>query len=243
MTSPAKYDTLEAFLAGEALSLSDPPERLQRALTHRSYSFENDLTTDNERLEFLGDAVIGLLVSEALFARPGGADEGALSKARAALVNRKALGRAARELQLGQHLRLGRGEEQEGGRDRLSTLGCALEAVVGAIYLERGLDACRRFVEAFLVPNEDDWVERATSADFEAKSRLQERLQQSSQPLPRYEIVGEDGPDHAKRFVVEVYIGDTMAGRGEGPRKKAAENAAARAALDALEAAEAGDAK
>lgn len=211
------------------------PERLELielALTHTSYAFENNLEGDNERLEFLGDAVLGFLVSQHLYTTHRQITEGELSKLKSQLVSRSVLGRVAFELGIGRLIRVGRGEEQTGGRRRLSLLGSALEALIGAVYLDLGLDAAHKFITPFLLNVEDTITQQEAFQDY--KSRLQETVQRLFSCVPRYETIHAEGPDHDKTFYVSVYVGDELMGYGQGRRIKSAENRAARAALQKL---------
>ncbi len=204
---------------------------LIRALVHRSALNEQfDLAPcSNERLEFLGDAVLGLVTAEYLYHRFPEYREGDLTNLRAALVCGEALAQFARQIHLGQFLYLSKGEEASGGRDREASLACAFEALVGAIYLDQGLPAARRFLQRFIEPEGGRAV---PSLDKDPKSHLQEIVQGKYQRTPRYRTVAEEGPDHAKIFTVEVLMGDQVLGRGTGRSKQAAERAAAQAALD-----------
>jgi ribonuclease-3 len=207
------------------------------SLTHKSYVNEHrgDGWEDNERLEFLGDAVIDLVVSEYLVARFPLAREGDLSKLRAAVVDEAGLAAMARALELGELLRLGRGEEMTAGREKASLLADSMEAVIAAVFLERGLPAAHALVDRFL----DDAYARAEagSLDRDWKTQLQEMGQARQRSSPRYRVVAEVGPDHAKTFEIEVELRGTVLGRGSGRSKKDAEQAAAREALEALAAA------
>ena len=208
------------------------PELLAQALTHRSAGAPH-----NERLEFLGDALVNLFVAEALYARWPRADEGALTRARAELVRESALAPIARQLDLGALLTLGPGEMKSGGHRRDSILADALEAVVAAVYLDAGFEACRTVV----MP----WFEAAMDAlppphkvGKDAKTRLQEWLQGRQKPLPVYQLVAESGEDHAKTFRVScTLVQPALVTEGEGGSRRGAEQAAAEAALSALEAA------
>jgi ribonuclease-3 len=204
------------------------PGLLEQALTHRSAGPRH-----NERLEFLGDGVVNLLVAEALFQRWPKADEGALTRARAELVREAALATIARGLDLGSRLILGPGEMKSGGHRRDSILADALEAVVAAIYLDAGFDACR----AAVLP----WFETALAAlpvgrpEKDAKTRLQEWLQGRQKPLPLYELVGESGDEHAKVFLARCSIAEpALSAEGEGSSRRNAEQAAAAALLESL---------
>jgi ribonuclease-3 len=207
------------------------PQLLREALTHSSYVNEKpcEVTTDNERLEFLGDAVFDLLVAEELHQRYPTAREGELTAMRATLVRTDTLAHVSRRLDLPGHLFLGRGEEASGGRERPANLCAALEAVIGATYLDRGLQQARRLVLSLLSDTLEALTETRRMRD--AKSLLQEEVQGRLHCTPVYRTVSESGPDHAKEFVVEVVVADRALGKGRGPSKQAAEQAAARSAL------------
>ncbi len=203
---------------------------LSRALTHRSYLNENkDAIEDNERLEFLGDAVLDFIVADWLYNHYPEKPEGDLTRLRAALVHTDQLANFARQIQLGRSLRLGRGEIQAGGRERSTLLCDAFEALIGALYLHGGISA----VNDFLVPMLKDVVDIIfqNHMDEDTKSRLQEWAQGNGFSSPRYILVAEEGPDHAKSFEMEVRIGIKSYGRGKGSSKQVAEKAAARQAL------------
>jgi ribonuclease III len=198
------------------------------------------LPRDNERLEFLGDAVLELLTSEYLLVTFPEWSEGQLSKSRARIVNASSLEAAARRLRLGEHLRLGRGEEKTGGRDKQTLLADAFEAVIAAIYLDGGLSAAREILRKILF--EQALEERGEGiADSDRKSALQELLQGQGKPPAEYRLAGESGPDHQKVFRIEVWIGGDCMATGEGSTKKEAEQRAARTALEQLESTEAKD--
>ncbi|TWT20066.1 ribonuclease III [Luteimonas marina] len=208
------------------------PGLLEQALTHRSAGAPH-----NERLEFLGDAVLGLVVAEALYARWPKADEGSLTRARAELVRESALAAVARRLEVGERLVLGPGEMKSGGHRRDSILSDALEAVIGAIYLDAGFEACRRVVLSLF----EDAVSAvpASKVGKDAKTRLQEWLQARQKPLPQYELQAEAGEEHARVFVVRCVLSDPeAAAEGEGGSRRAAEQAAAAGVLELLGAAE-----
>jgi ribonuclease-3 len=211
------------------------PERLGEALVHRSWAHEQGSIDHNERLEFLGDAVLGLVAASWLYARHPEQPEGELARCKAWLVAAPTLAREARRLELGERLRLGVGEERSGGREKASILADALEAVFGAIWLDGGPEAARRVIERYL--EEADRAGEPTGGD--PKTVLQEVVQGRGWPLPSYAIVDEAGPDHEKCFVCEVSLRGEPAGRGEGRTKKEAQQRAAAAALEALAAAEA----
>jgi ribonuclease-3 len=207
---------------------------LRRALTHASYLNENPecAWSDNERLEFLGDAVADFLAAEYLYDRFPQWQEGRLTSLRAELVRSETLARFAVEIDLGSSLLLGRGEELGGGRSRPAMLGDAFEALLGALYLDQGIDT----VHGFLLPFFRSYVESLAGSGLvrDAKSQLQEWSQAEFHEPPTYVTVQETGPDHAKQFEVEVWILGQVRGRGSGSSKQAAEQAAARAALDAM---------
>jgi ribonuclease-3 len=200
---------------------------LESAWVHRSAANEHGLSGNYERLEFLGDAVLGLIAAEWLYRGNPELPEGELARRKSALVSAEALARYARELGLGHWLLLGTGEERSGGRDKESLLADSLEAVIAAVFLDGGLRSARKVVEAFL---------RAASqsldlGEADAKSELQERIQALGRDAPTYRVSAESGPDHDKRFTVEVMIDGKVAGSGTGRSKKAAEVEAARRAL------------
>jgi ribonuclease-3 len=203
----------------------------QMALTHRSYAFERDQTETNERLEFLGDAVLGLVVTDLAFARFPDLPEGDLAKLRAATVNMLTLADIARELGLGQEILLGKGEELSGGRDKTSILADAMEGVLGAVYLDRGLGAARTLIEKLFWPRMAAYARGEGDRDY--KTGLQELAAHDVGSIPQYRVV-EQGPDHAKEFTATVYIGGDPYGTGEGRSKKEAEQGAAREAYDRL---------
>lgn len=223
------------------LHFSDP-SLLETALTHRSYLNENPEhnSADNERLEFLGDAVLGLIVGAHLYRSLPEGREGDLTAMRAAVVNAEALSRFAREIGLGPLLLLSRGEATSGGRERAALLSAAFEAVVGAIYLDQGFQAAGDFVGRFVGPELERLRRGALEKD--AKSYLQELAQARWQVTPSYRTVEERGPDHAREFTVEVVIGSSVRGRGRGRSKQAAEQEAAREALQTWVEAEEGQA-
>jgi ribonuclease-3 len=207
------------------------PRLLLDALTHTSYAAEHAASdvVSNERLEFLGDAVLGLIASALLYSRLPAAPEGRLTGLRAELVRASTLANLARHIQLGPHLRLGRGEETTGGRERELLLARAMEAVIGALYLDGGMRAARHFLEPLLQSELESIQGQREVKD--AKSLLQEHAQAQLGITPTYRVVIEEGPAHARRFVVEALVGEHVAGRGEGSSKRQAEQAAASAAL------------
>jgi ribonuclease III len=208
---------------------------LLTAVTHRSFLNEMGAAdaTDNERLEFLGDAFVDLAAAEHLYRRLPEAQEGVLTALRAALVCKATLARFARQLGLGHYLRLGRGEAAGGGRDRPTILGDTFEAVVGALYLDGGAEAARDLVLRFLEPEAESVLAEQTFQD--AKSAFQEQIQQRWHVTPYYATVAEEGPQHERVFVVEVRVGQEVWGVGTGRSKAEAARWAARVALERIE--------
>ncbi len=206
-------------------------ELLERALTHRSFAHERESGEHYERLEFLGDAVLGLVAVGWLYERHPDLSEGRLSKLKSRLVSRSTLVAAAERLELGSLLRLGVGEERSGGRSKPSLLADAMEAVLGAVFLDRGFEAARRVAIPLL---ETASTELADSRASDPKTRLQELAQARGLDLPEYRVVEEEGPDHRKRFTVTCNVAGREAGRAEGRSKKLAEQRAAAAALARL---------
>lgn len=211
---------------------------LTRALTHRSYLNEHpgSVFEDNERLEFLGDAVLDFVVGAYLYHRFPEMNEGELTSLRAALVRAETLAAFARQLELGHFLRLGLGEAEHGGRERVPLLCATFEAVVGAIYLDKGLEPVRVLIEKLISAVIPDIL--ASAAHKDAKSEFQVWAQARHNVTPRYRVVGTTGPDHAKEFTVQVEVGEVVWGTGEGRSKQAAAQAAAQAALLKAEAIE-----
>ncbi len=205
---------------------------LERAMTHASWANEYGGERDNQRMEYLGDSVLNLAISTELFARYSDWPEGKLSRLRSQLVCEATLARMAVGLELGKHLKLGRGEDTSGGREKPSLLADAYEAVLAALYLDGGFPVAQRFVlDAFADEIEAESA-RQNKADF--KTRLQELVQATSDLRPRYSIVGTEGPPHAREFTAEVKVGEEVLGTGLGMSKKAAQQEAARGALDTL---------
>ena len=204
---------------------------LDNALTHSSYANEHrdEGLTSNERLEFLGDSVLGMVVADHLYREHPNMPEGELTRTRAAMVCEGSLVEVARMLELGRYLRLGKGEDAGGGRERPSILADATEAVLAAIYLDGGIAQVRRTIRTLILGNEEE-----LSASRDYKTALQELVQKESGRKLTYQLVGEEGPDHAKRFSVEVLLDGKALGAGEGRTKKAAEQNAAKAAIAAM---------
>ncbi len=203
---------------------------LEQAFVHRSYLNENPLFSQpsNERLEFLGDALLNFIVAEKLYEEFSDQPEGTLTEIRASLVCRDTLAELASSLNLGDRLLLGQGEEMNGGRSRPSNLANAMEALIGAIYLEQGLDAARTFVLEQLEPHLEETKAGQIIPNY--KAMLQEYVQGEGRPTPVYRLVEASGPDHDRRFTAEILVEGEALGTGEGKSKKAAENQAARAA-------------
>ena len=212
---------------------------LQRALTHRSYSHEHPGLAHNERLEFLGDAVLQLFVSAELFNNSDEASEGDLSRRRASLVSTIALGRLGQKLSLGDYLLLGKGEAKSGGRQKVHMLANVVEALMGACYLDGGSDAAQAMVRRLL----GDEISRvaAETAQVDYKTELQERMQQQGLNLPEYKVIDNKGPEHQRRFVVEVNVAanadqnETLYAQGEASSIKKAQREAARRVLEQLD--------
>ena len=252
---PSGLSELETLLGHEFAQ----PELLRRALTHRSLAYEqreiedgtgsssftesSDPSSDNEQLEFLGDAVVGLLVAEELCRRYPELNEGSLTRLRAELVSRRQLGSVAARLHLGDYMFLGRGEERSGGRHKNALLANCIEAVIGALYLDAGIERARAFViREVIEPTAAGLREKLLggSSIGDHKSALQEMLQADKRGQPEYAVRAESGPDHRKRFLVEVSIAGDGArskplARGVGSTKKKAEQEAARRAIIKLE--------
>ena len=208
----------------------DPALR-EIAVTHRSFAFEHGLEANNERLEFLGDAVLGLVVTDMAYRAFPDAAEGELAKLRASIVNMSALADVARGLGVGRAMRLGKGEEMSGGRNKASILADALEALLGAVYMDSGLPAATDIIERLFRPRMTAYVRGEGDRDY--KTILQELASQDLRALPEYRIA-ERGPDHQKEFTATVFLGGKPLGRGTGRSKKEAEQQAAHEAWERL---------
>ena len=206
---------------------------LRHALTHSSYANEHrsEGLTSNERLEFLGDSVLGMVVADHLYHTHPNMPEGELTRTRAALVCEESLYEIAKELELGEYLRLGKGEDAGGGRQRPSILADAVESLIAAVYLDGGIEPARVIIRALVLGRE---VERAVDRDY--KTALQELVQRKPGNAITYRLVRESGPDHCRLFEMEVSVGGVPAGQGEGRTKKVAEQHAAKAAIERLKA-------
>jgi len=215
-------------------ALGDPvldPELLERALTHRSFAYENGGLPTNERLEFLGDSVLGVVVTETLYRTHPDLSEGRLAKLRAAVVNARALADVGRDIGLGEHVKLGRGEESTGGRAKASILSDTVEAVIGAVHLSGGFDASSPLVHLLF----DPLIEAASAmgAGLDWKTSLQELSAERGLGVPEY-VIQDEGPDHMKTFTAQVRVGEDLYGNGVGRSKKEAEQAAAETAYGEL---------
>ncbi|MBE7323380.1 ribonuclease III [Nocardioides sp. Y6] len=210
--------------------LGDPvldPELLDRALTHRSYAYENGGLPTNERLEFLGDSVLGVVVTETLYTTHPDLSEGRLAKLRAAVVNARALAEVARSIGLGEHIKLGRGEESTGGREKASILSDTVEAVIGAIHLSGGIEESSAVVHRLFDPLMEAAADMGAGLDW--KTSLQELAASHNLGVPEY-VISDEGPDHQKTFTAQVRVGGDLYGHGTGRSKKEAEQAAAQTA-------------
>ncbi len=222
-----------SHLARELGVVFKDPELLQQAMHHRSYLNEaGESVESNERMEFLGDAVLGLVVSDKLYRDYPGLSEGHLSQLRAILVRWDALAAVAERIGLGDYLVLGRGEELSGGRNRPSNLAGAFEALIGAAFLDGGIPSARKLILKLLKPDFAEIAARGVTAD--SKSELQHVAQTRWHQIPEYRLISSEGPDHAKLFTVEVVVGSQVVGQGQGRNKKQAELNAARQALETL---------
>lgn len=218
-------------MLNEALGVELEPALLELAFTHRSFAYESASKETNERLEFLGDSVLGLIVTEELYKRYPDLDESRLSPLRSGVVNMRALADIARTLELGQYIRLGKGEEVTNGRDKNSLLADALEALIGAIYMQFGFAQCTEIVRKLITPTMDSAVARGAGLD--GKTALQELAASLGKGAPEY-IVSEEGPDHDKNFTAVAMLSGQVMSEGTGKSKREAEQVAARAAYEAL---------
>jgi ribonuclease-3 len=207
---------------------------LEQALVHRSYLNENPglAPSSNERMEYLGDAVLGLIIAEKLYRDYPALDEGEMTKLRSALVRRETLARIAEEIGLGDYIYLGKGEDSSGGRRKPANLASALEAVIAAVYIDQGLAVTEELITRLVSTELQKVLNQHRINDY--KSELQEFIQSREQQIPSYHVTGTTGPDHGKTFTVEVRLGDSVLGTGSGKSKKAAETEAARSALEKL---------
>jgi ribonuclease-3 len=210
------------------------PELIENSFTHRSFinEFKRRSSSSNERLEFLGDAVLDMVITEVLMEKFPEEQEGMLSKFRSTLVNEKTLAQVSINLSLGSYLKLGKGEEQSKGREKSSILSDTFEAVVGAIYLSNGMEAARKFIHHAL----GEFIEKVNvqSNKQDYKTTLQEMAQSMLRTIPRYQIVCQEGPDHQRTFETEVTVLEQVMGRGKGKSKKESEQVAAKSAINKL---------
>ncbi len=225
--SEGSYDDLREALGHPVLD----DELLERSLTHRSYAYENGGLPTNERLEFLGDSVLGVVVTDTLFRTHPDLSEGRLAKLRAAVVNARALAEVARTIGLGEHIKLGRGEETTGGRDKASILSDTVEAVIGAVYLSGGFEAAGDVVHRLFDPLMTSAARLGAGLDW--KTSLQELSAGHSLGVPEY-VIEDEGPDHEKTFTAQVQVGEDLYGHGTGRSKKEAEQQAAETAYRAI---------
>lgn len=208
----------------------DDKTLLMRAFTHRSFLNEHpSANKHNERLEYLGDAILEFLVSKYLYNNYSDRDEGDLTSFRAAIVRTEALAQTAAELDYGKYLRMSKGEDETGGREKDYLLANTFEAVLGAIYLDQGIENAEKFLENFHFPKIENIVKNRL--DIDPKTKFQEVAQEKFKITPEYKLISETGPDHSKTFIMAVYLGSKKYGEGEGPSKQKAEEAAADQAL------------
>jgi ribonuclease-3 len=226
-SGPADTDELRASLGDPTLD----PELLQLALTHRSYAYENGNLPTNERLEFLGDSVLGVVITETLYVTHPDLSEGRLAKLRAAVVNARALAEVARTIDLGAHIKLGKGEESTGGRDKASILSDTVEALIGAVYLSGGFESAAEVVHRLFDPMMV--AAAAMGAGLDWKTSLQELSAVHELGVPEY-VIQDEGPDHMKTFTARVRVADRLHGHGVGRSKKEAEQQAAESAYRTL---------
>jgi len=225
-----RRDELQA-LERELGHIFSRPELLHHALSHRSHSNNVGVASDsNERLEFLGDAVVDLIVTEQLFRSHPDRQEGYLAKVKSLVVSARVLAECARAIDLGTHMKLSKSEEKAGGRDRESILADAFEAVIGAVYLDGGIMPCTRLLNRVLVTRFSEFLNDSSLLNY--KSALLEHAQGRGWGAPRYEVLAQEGPEHGKRYVIAVRVRDEVWGEGEGASKKEAEQAAARDAIE-----------
>jgi ribonuclease-3 len=234
LTRSLRPDTVLTTYGALREALGDPvldPELLERALTHRSFAYENGGLPTNERLEFLGDSVLGVVVTETLYRIHPDLSEGRLAKLRAAVVNARALADVGRDIGLGEHIKLGRGEESTGGRAKASILSDTVEAVIGAVHLSGGFEASSPLVHKLF----DPLIEAASAmgAGLDWKTSLQELSAERGLGVPEY-VIQDEGPDHMKTFTAQVRVGVDLYGNGVGRSKKEAEQAAAETAYGEL---------
>lgn len=234
MLDKQRKKQLHSFLRKLRLPASINLQTINTALTHSSYINESKYSgqKDNETLEFLGDSVLNLIVSHYLYSKLKTAKEGELSKIKAAVVSQSLLGRCAERLELGKYLNLGKGEEKSGGRKRFSILADTLEALIAAVYLEKGFQQVFTFSLSFLKEAIEEVLEEKAGMDY--KTLLQEIVQRKFKTVPQYRVISERGPEHHKFFEIEVFIDNVSHGVGSAGNKKGSEQMAAKAALEKL---------
>jgi ribonuclease-3 len=209
------------------------PKLLELAFIHRSYLNEaKDVRESNERLEFLGDSILSFVVSYHLYKTYPDFDEGILTNLRSLVVNTKSLAKTAKKLEFGKHLMLSHGEEDSGGRENDSILANTFEAVIGSLFIDQGIESVRTFLFAVLIPQIEEYVQKKVFKD--PKSLLQEYVQSKKQNSPLYKVLHEEGPAHAKRFTIGVFVGENKVGEGSGKSKQEAEERAAEQALEKI---------
>ena len=225
---------MDALQATLAYTFHDPA-LLSTALNHSSYANEKRGSNEksNERLEFLGDSVLGFVVANYLYEKFPEYPEGRMTRLRAELVCEQSLYAVAEQIHLGQYIKLGKGEARTGGRKRPSILADAVEAVIAALYLDGGLVPAKQFIETYILRNLPEGTESVSRTDY--KTTLQELVQRQSGQILAYQMIGESGPEHNKRFTAQVVLNGTVIGIGDGHTKKAAEQAAAKCALEVLQ--------
>ncbi|MEL6820913.1 MAG: ribonuclease III [Calditrichota bacterium] len=230
---PSEEKVIETFQDKFGILFTDT-SLILTALKHRSYlnATNEKRIKSNERLEFLGDAVLDLVVTEFLYQTFPGKSEGQLSKSKSVLVSKPVIADKANLMNLGELVLMNRGEEKTGGRKRKSIIADAFEAIIGAIYLDQGLEAAANFIHSYLLDDHARILEKGMYRNY--KSILLEYAQGEGYSLPNYRVIGETGPDHAKQFVIEVWVNNEAMGRGEGKSKKRAEQDAAREAVEKL---------
>lgn len=209
------------------------PKLLQQAFIHRSYLNESkEPIESNERLEFLGDSILSFVVSDHLYKTYPDFDEGILTNLRSLVVNTKSLAKTAKKLKFGDHLLLSKGEEDSKGRENDSILANTVEAVIGAMFMDQGIESVRTFLFAVLIPEIEVYVEKKVFKD--PKSLLQEYVQSKKQNSPLYKVLHEEGPAHAKQFTIGVFVQEQLVGQGQGKSKQEAEERAAEQALEKI---------
>jgi ribonuclease III len=230
---PERRKELQLFQAQAGIRFRSP-ELLNQALTHRSFAHESaEPSENNERLEFLGDSVLGLAVAESLYVQLPDQPEGEMARIKSFVVSENSLSEIAKHLRVDNFILIGRGEEFSGGRSKKAILADALEAILGAYFLDSGFDLSRKFILRILVPEIEKVLENRHAQDY--KSILQEHVQKRMKTYPHYKVVQRIGPDHDKTFLIEVQIGERTFGAGKGKNKKEAEQDAARIAYQALQ--------